>query len=143
MKTGKSPCLWLLCSFLLFLLSSCEEAFEEEVNYSYRIQNNTASTVQVTMQVKPNPSMVIVGDGKFYYSIAPGGTETIYNTSGFADEWVFDEEKGNAELHWFTVEAFKNGRTYKINFNDIQRWVYQKQNAKNGMYTLTITEDDY
>lgn len=142
MKTGKLPRLWLLCALLLLLLS-CEEAFEEDVNYSYRIQNNTASTVQVTVQVKQNLGMIIKGDGKFYYNITPGSTETIYNTSGFANESVFDEEKGNAELHWFTVEASKNGSAYKINFNDTRRWVYQKKNTSNATYTLTITEDDY
>ncbi|RDV17094.1 hypothetical protein DXT99_00835 [Pontibacter diazotrophicus] len=143
MKAGKSPRLWLLCALLFLLLPSCEEVFEEDVNYSYRIQNNTASTVQVTVQVKQNPSTIIKGDGKFYYTIAPGSTETIYNTSGFANESVFDEEKGDTELYWFTVEASKNGNAYKINFNDTRRWVYQKKNTSNATYTLSITEDDY
>lgn len=142
MKTKKLPYFWLLCSFLL-LFSSCEEVFEKDINYSYRVHNNTASTVLVMVQVKQNPGMIIKGDGKFYYSIAPGSTETIYNTSGFASESVFDEEKGNADLHWFTVAASKNNSVYRINFNDARRWLYKEKNKFNATYTLTISEDDY
>ncbi|MCJ8165806.1 hypothetical protein MKJ04_13215 [Pontibacter sp. E15-1] len=133
----------LLLILSILPLSSCERLFDQDANYRYKIENSTDATVEVVVEIKQNSGVNIVGDPNHSYTIEPGGTVTVWVTSGFTPDAVFDQERNNQELHWISVSASRNGFRYQVNLNDTRRWVYHKKNNYSAMYTLTLTEGDY
>lgn len=138
--TLRSLCLPIM---LVLLLSSCERLFEKDADYRYRIENNTAATVEVAVEIKQNPGVNIQGDPNRYYMIAPGGTAEVWATSGFTADEVHDEEKKNKEIYWIAVTATSNGRKASSNLNSTGRWKYHEESRYKAIYTLTLAESDF
>lgn len=143
MKTKLMPFGISLLS-LLFMLSSCEhvfdEAFSKEPEYVYTVENNTATTVELVTELNRNGSTIVIGDGKSYYTLVPGGAAKVWVSSGNANEHVWDIEKNNQELEAFKVTAKSNGRPAIYNLSSASRWKYEREGNYNAKYTLTLTD---
>ncbi|RIJ42964.1 hypothetical protein [Pontibacter oryzae] len=143
MKTKLMPPGALLLG-LLFVLSSCEhlfdKAFNKEPQYTYIVENNTATTVELVTEINRNSVAIVIGDGKSYYTLAPDGSAEVWVSSGNDDEHVWDIEKNNQELQAFKVTAKSNGRPAIYNLSSASRWKYERLGNYKAKYTLTLTD---
>ena len=125
---------------ILLLLTSCEELFDTNPTYSYRIKNNTNKLVEVrlTPQTLGNKDILIT-------KIEAGATRGVWTTTDYDDEgWVYNRERNRQEFLEFKIQSIsKEGAFLKSNPNETKPWVYEKKNSKNATYILTLKEIDF
>ena len=136
---SKTKCCYFYL-ILLLLLTSCEELFDKNPTYSYRIKNNTSKLVEVrlTPQTLGNKDILIT-------KIEAGATRGVWTTTDYDDEgWVYNREKHRKEFLEFKIQSIiKEGAFLKSNPNETKPWVYEKTNSKNATYILTVEETDF
>ncbi|MGV3588813.1 MAG: hypothetical protein ACO1OF_17540 [Adhaeribacter sp.] len=125
---------------LLLLLTSCEELFDKNLTYTYRVKNNTSKLVEVhlTSRTLGNKDVLIT-------KIEAGATQGVWTTTDYNDEgWVYNREKHRKEFLEFKILAIsKEGAFLKSNPNETKPWVYEKKNSKNATYILALEETDF
>jgi len=136
---SKTKCCYFYL-ILLLLLTSCEELFDKNPTYSYRIKNNTSKLVEVrlTPQTLGNKDILIT-------KIEAGATRGVWTTTDYDDEgWVYNREKHRKEVTGFRIKSIlKEGMLMKSNPNDSKRWDYKKTKSYKATYTLTVEETDF